>query len=132
MDFESEKRAKRILSDLVFAYRHICGEPERPLSYRVFAEELNQILSLSRRQVSHQTVKNWEDRHHLPHVSQIMFLALNGWGWQRDFAEDVLAGLRPGLCLPATEIGRRALERSMIDTGPQKKRFDSDYVYPEA
>ena len=55
-------------------------------------------------------------------------LALNATDWRRDFGEDMLAALRPKLYRPSSYIGRRALERSLIDTGPNKPTFDPYYT----
>ena len=48
--------------------------------------------------------------------------------WRRDFSKDMLAALRPRLYKPVTEIGRAAMERSLIDTGPQKLRYDNRWI----
>jgi hypothetical protein len=59
-----------------------------------------------------------------------MHLAFNASGWQRIFAEDLLAAMRPDLYKPASNIGVRALVRSLQDTGPLKPRFDPYYLSP--
>jgi hypothetical protein len=48
--------------------------------------------------------------------------------WRRDFAQDILAALRPNLYKPATQVGEQALERSLIDTGPFKPRYDNRWI----
>lgn len=123
------KRTKRAVADVVFAYRHIIGEPNKPLSFRDFAAQLSDVLSAVNHQVSHQTVKNWEDRTHLPRIysiSALLHQAPNDW--RRDFAEDMLAVIRPNLYQPATDIGHRALKRSLTETGPHKLRYDTRYL----
>jgi len=74
-----------------------------------------------------QPLRNWEDRSHLPRPGLLMHLAFHAEGWQRQFAEDLLAALRPDLYRPATYIGKRALVRSLEDTGPLKLRYDPYY-----
>lgn len=120
---------RRAVADIVFAYRQILGRGGHPISLRDFAAMLNEFLARHNAGVSHQTIKNWEDRVHLPRTYYMIYLALDAPNdWRRDFAEDVLSALRPKLYEPATEIGRRALERSLVDTGPQKRRYDNHYI----
>lgn len=123
-------QTKRAVSDILFAYRQIYGSSGQPLSFRQLADTLNQYIDLDSRQVTHQTLKNWEDRLHLPRPGLIMHLAFNASGWQRTFAEDLLAAMRPDLYKPASNIGVRALARSLQDTGPLKPRFDPYYLSP--
>ncbi|MBN2502504.1 MAG: hypothetical protein JXB38_17110 [Anaerolineales bacterium] len=108
---ETTLPAKRAISEIVHAYRMIQGDDKRPLSLRDFSQALSDILEPYGGSVSHQSVKNWEDRTHLPHhffMMQIVFHA--PMDWRRDFAQDVLAALNPKLYQPATDIGRRAIE----------------------
>jgi hypothetical protein len=102
--------AKRAISEIVRTYRTIQGQDGRPLPLRDFACALSEILEPYGGGISHQSVKNWEDRNHLPHhffMVQIAFHAPPDW--RRDFAQDVLAALNPELYKPATAIGHRAI-----------------------
>lgn len=120
---------RRAVADIVYAYRQILGERGYPISLREFATALNKILAELGEGISHQTVKNWEDRAHLPHPHYMIFIALKAPNdWRRDFAQDILSALRPHLYQPATDIGEWALERSLIDTGPLKPRYDNRFL----
>ena len=120
---------RRAVADIVYAYRLILGEDGAPLSLRAFADELNVILGELEESISHQTIKNWEDRVHLPRVYFMIQLSMmSPHDWRRDFALDVLAALRPKLYQPVTEIGRVAMERSVEETGPQKLRYDNRWL----
>ena len=121
--------ARRAVADLVFAYRYLAGDDRAPLSLRTFAEQLNEVLAQYDESISHQTIKNWEDRVHLPRVYFMVQIEMSAPpDWRRDFARDMLAALRPRFYQPATEIGRRAMERSVVDTGPFKRRYDTRWV----
>ncbi len=121
--------ARRAVSDIVFAYRYLAGDEGAPLSLRTFAEQLNEVLAHFDESVSHQSIKNWEDRVHLPRVYILVQIEMNAPAdWRRDFARDMLAALRPKFYTPVTEIGRRAMERSVIETGPFKPRYDNRWV----
>ena len=120
---------RRAVADIVYAYRHILGKNGIPVSLRDFTNELNQILQNFDISISHQTVKNWEDRAHLPRAHYMIYIALQSPNdWRRDFSQDILAALRPNLYKPATQIGEKALERSLIDTGPFKPRYDNRWI----
>ena len=120
---------RRAVADIVYAYRQILGEHGSPISLRDFADTLNEILTSLSEDISHQTVKNWEDRVHLPRTHYMIFIALQSPNdWRQDFAQDILAALRPKLYRPATEIGAWALDRSLTDTGPHKPRYDNRYL----
>lgn len=123
-------QSKRAVSDIVFAYRQVYGTQNQPLSYRELADAINPYISLENRHITYQTLKNWEDRLHLPRPGLVMHLAFNASDWQRAFAEDLLAALRPDLYRPASYIGARALKRSRQDTGPLKPRFDPYFLSP--
>jgi hypothetical protein len=120
---------RRAVADIVYAYRYLAGDERAPLSLRTFAEWLNQVLAQYDESVSHQTIKNWEDRVHLPRVYFMIQIEMSAPpDWRRDFARDMLAALRPKFYRQATEIGRTAMERSVIDTGPFKLRYDNRWV----
>ena len=122
-------QARRAVADIVYAYRYLAGENGKPLSLRAFAESYTEILAPFDESISHQTVKNWEERMHLPRVSFIVLAELaSPPDWRRDFSRDMLSALRPKLYKPATEIGRIAMERSVIDTGPFKPRYDNRWA----
>jgi len=122
-------RTKRAVADIVFAYRHVAGDGNKPLSYRDFAASLREILVPQDKNLSHQTIKNWEDRVHLPRAYYVTTLVLHAPNdWRKDFAEDTLAALHPDDYKPSTDIGRRALQRSLMDTGPIKLRYDTSYI----
>lgn len=120
---------RRAVADIVFAYRQVLGAGGAQISLREFSRALNEVLAVFGDSISHQTIKNWEDRVHLPRTYFMIQLGLESPNdWRRDFAQDVLAALRPNLYQPATEIGRVALERSLVDTGPQKLRYDNRWL----
>jgi len=64
---------------------------------------------------------------HIPRVYTLYKIALVANGWVSDLAYDLLAAVRPEKYEPATFIGKRALERSLIETGPHKPRYDQHY-----
>lgn len=126
---DSTLPTRRAVADIVFAYRQVLGSGGGQLSLREFARALNEVLEVFDDSISHQTIKNWEDRVHLPRTYFMIQLGLEAPNdWRRDFAQDVLSALRSNLYQPATEIGRAARERSLVETGPQKLRFDSRWV----
>ena len=109
--------AKRAISEIVRAYRQLQSQGERLISLRAFAAALSEILKPHGGSISHQSVKNWEDRTHLPHtfyMKQITMQAPNDW--RRDFAQDILGVLHPDLYQTATAIGARAVENAKHDT----------------
>ncbi|MGD8456080.1 MAG: hypothetical protein PVF83_06830 [Anaerolineales bacterium] len=120
---------RRAVADIVYAYRQILGENGHPLSLRDFAVALNQILADLGEGVSYQTIKNWEDRAHLPHLYYMIYISINAPNdWRRDFAVDILSALRPNLYQPVSDIGHWALDRSLTDTGPLKPRYDNRFL----
>lgn len=122
-------QSRRAVADIVYAYRHLAGEIGKPLSLRAFSEAFSEILEPFEESISHQTVKNWEERVHLPRVSFFVLAEMaSPPDWRRDFSKDILAALRPRLYQPATEIGRAAMERSLVDTGPLKLRYDNRWA----
>ncbi len=87
---------------------------QRGLSLRRFAEALQGDAILSAdlgMEISHQTIKNWEDGIHNPQFSFLMMLAMTARDWRMDFAFDCLAALRPQLYEPMTEIGYEAIKK---------------------
>ena len=120
----------RAVSDIVYAYRSLLGDNGASISYRDFCTQLNEILSPVQLGVVHQTVKNWEDRVTLPHQLTVRVLISYGEDWRRDFALDLRAALHPGKFEPATWMGQEALRRSLIETGPNKKRYGDWWVQP--
>lgn len=126
--YDTTLPAKRAVADIVFAYRQIVGQPGRPASLREFSQALSAALEPLGGTVSHQTVKNWEDRANLPKITLLRQLTLYARDWRRDFALDMLAAMQPEDHAPATDIGRRALSRSLEDTGPLKPRYDRRYI----
>jgi hypothetical protein len=120
---------RRAVADIVYAYRQVLGAGGVQLSLREFARAINEVMAVFGDGISHQTVKNWEDRVHLPRTYFMIQLGLEAPNdWRRDFAQDILSALRPNLYQPATEIGRAARERSLVDTGPQKLRYDGRWL----
>lgn len=127
--YKSTLPTRRAVADIIFAYRHVQGVGGKPLSLRDFANALSEILEPFSSRISHQAVKNWEDRAHVPRVVNMMLLLLYApKDWRRDFGQDILSILRSDLYQPATQIGQRAKERSLIDTGPHKSRYDRYFV----
>ncbi|MGI6739862.1 MAG: helix-turn-helix domain-containing protein [Brevefilum sp.] len=87
---------------------------QRGLSLRRFAEALQGDTTLSAdlgMEISHQTIKNWEDGNHKPQFSFLMMLAMTARDWRGDFAFDCLAALRPQFYEPMTKIGSDAIEK---------------------
>lgn len=125
--FDITLETRRSVSDIIFAYRQIHSSKPHPLSLRQLAKEINNALQGNHKAITYQTIKNWEDRMHLPRVYTLYTLALTSTGWISDLAHDLLAAVRPERYQPATFIGQRALERSLIDTGPLKPRYDQHY-----
>lgn len=116
---------KRAVSDIVYAYRQLQGRKGVACSLRDFTKYLNQMLKEEEFDIVHQTVKNWEDRKTLPGMFLLHVLRSTATDWRRDFAQDLLAALRPDKYHPATAIGLLALKRSQIETGPHKRRYGS-------
>lgn len=83
---------------------------QRGLSLRRFAEAVTSDLNLGM-DISHQTIKNWEDGTHQPQFSFLMNLAMTARDWRMGFAFDCLAALRPAVYEPMTSIGCEAIEK---------------------
>jgi hypothetical protein len=123
---------KHAVSEIVQAYRILQGRNGRPATLRSFSDALSDVLQFHGGSISHQSVKNWEDRVHLPHSFYMMQIALHApIDWRRDFAQDILAALHPSLYKPATEIGTRAVERNNTQDSFSKnggrKKFRSTF-----
>jgi hypothetical protein len=118
---------RRAVSDIIFAYRQVHSSTYHNLSFRQLAAHINEEIRGKHNAISYQTLKNWEDRLHIPRVYTLYRIALIANGWVSDLAYDLLSALRPDKYQPATFIGKRALERSLIDTGPLKNRYDQHY-----
>lgn len=126
-NYDQTIHTRRAVSDIIFAYRQVHSSKPHPLSFRQLSEEINKAIKGKHNTISYQTIKNWEDRMHLPRVYTLYKIALIANGWISDLAYDLLAAVRPQRYQPATFIGNRALERSLIDTGPLKPRYDQHY-----
>ena len=96
--------------------QHIVKEyrKQRGLSLRKFADDLIENTNHGI-EISHQSIKNWEDGVTEPEFSFVMMMALTGRGWRMDFAFDVLAAMRPEIYEPMTKIGRDALELATVE-----------------
>jgi hypothetical protein len=104
--------ARLAVAQIVKDYRIMAGNSERRASLRSFATTLNDALRSLGRSVSHQSVKNWEDRRYLPDRFLMMRLAEAAhFDWRSDFAADILAAIHPEHFQAATEIGRRAIRQ---------------------
>ena len=102
--------ARLAVAQIVKEYRIMAGNSERRASLRSFATTLTDALRFLGRSVSHQSVKNWEDRRYLP--DRYLMLRLTEaarYDWRSDFAADILAAIHPDHYEAATEIGRRAI-----------------------
>ena len=108
---------KKAIADIVRNYRKLQGKSRgRDLSLRKFAAALTEVLQAFGGGLSHQTVKNWQDRTHLPSPFYMMLIAFNAPAdWRRDFARDILAALRPDIYRPATKIGEQAIARGNLE-----------------
>jgi transcriptional regulator with XRE-family HTH domain len=86
---------------------HIVQEyrKQQKLSLRKFAEALSQ----DQVEISHQSVKNWEDGVNEPQFSFVLSLALTTHDWRSDFAFDLLAVMKPDVYSPVTSIGEKGL-----------------------
>jgi hypothetical protein len=76
---------KNTVSMIVSRYRN--GK-----SLREFANDLSSQIP---QPISHQTIKNWEDRIFLPEYYPILAVAMNYDDWRRQFALEILAAIRP-------------------------------------
>ncbi|MGH2582171.1 MAG: hypothetical protein ACRDFQ_04675 [Anaerolineales bacterium] len=104
--------ARLAVSRIVREYRIMAGNSERRASLRSFATTLTEALRFLGRSVSHQSVKNWEDRRYLPDRYLMLRLAEAArYDWRSDFAADILAAIHPEHYEAATEIGRRAIRQ---------------------
>jgi hypothetical protein len=81
---------KQSISLIVNRYR---GEK----SLRDFAGDLSSKLP---EPISHQSIKNWEDRETIPPYYLFLAIALHNDDWRRTFALEILAVLKPDLYQP--------------------------------
>lgn len=101
--------AKRAIAQIVNEYRRMLSDHPRPLSLRKFASDLSEVLQPQGGRISHQSVKNWQDRKYLPKPFYMLQIARHAPAdWRRDFALDILAIVLPQSYRPVTEIGVRA------------------------
>lgn len=102
---------RRAIAQIVQQYRLLAGTSAREATLRAFAAALSEALSAYERQISYQSIKNWEDGRYLPDAFTMLRLAVSArYDWRGDFALDVLAALFPESYQPASEIGRRAID----------------------
>lgn len=105
--------AKYAISKIVFQYRMILGDRNHPISLRKLSNELNIILNPIGGNVSHQSIKNWEDKKHLPNVYWMIQLLINAKSsWCKDFSQDILSIIQPEKYKPASMIGKNILIES--------------------
>jgi len=93
--------------------QHITREyrKQKNLSLRAFAE----ALSNGSQDISHQTIKNWEDGATEPDFSFVMTLVMKTRDWRMDFAFDILAAMKPEIYEPMTSIGQDALKMATTE-----------------
>jgi transcriptional regulator with XRE-family HTH domain len=91
---------------------------ERGFSLRKFAEALSKDIP---EDISHQTVKNWEDGVHEPDFSFLVGLALTIRDWRGDFAFDCLAAMKPDIYEPMTSIGKEAIDKYSVSKNEEEK-----------
>ena len=104
---------KYAVSKIVYQYRLILGEKNHPISLRKLADALNNILNPIGGNISHQSIKNWEDRKHLPNNYWMRQLLKNADAcWCKDFAQDILAVLEPERYAPISIIAKDILADS--------------------
>ncbi|KAA3648319.1 MAG: hypothetical protein DWQ07_04820 [Chloroflexi bacterium] len=107
--------SKQAIADIIWAYRKKIGANNGPLPLRELAVALNEQLNSIGGHISHQSLSNWENQVHVPSsltIMQLIQLANQvGLGWQVDFAQDLLAILKPRQFSPATSIGKKALKQ---------------------
>ena len=105
---------KYAVSKIVYQYRLILGEKNHPISLRKLANNLNHILNPIGGNISHQSIKNWEDRRHLPNNYWMRQLLKNAdSSWCKDFAQDILAVLEPERYAPISIIAKDILADSV-------------------
>jgi hypothetical protein len=106
--------ARKAVSEIVRRYRRMLQRRDKPLPLRAFASALSDVVAPFGGGISHQTVKNWEDGLHLPEGFFMMQVAHHApEDWRRDFAQDILAALRPDIYKPATVLAEQAIENSL-------------------
>ncbi|HEY4718811.1 MAG TPA: hypothetical protein VIH14_07335 [Anaerolineales bacterium] len=101
---------RRAVAQIVREYRILTGTSQRESTLRAFAGSLSEALQPLGRQISYQSIKNWEDGRYLPDAFCMLRLAqAASVDWRGDFAGDILAALFPENYQPLTEIGKRAV-----------------------
>lgn len=102
-------RVRDITKRIVYAYREKLGSRGKLLPLIQFAKALSESVAQIHLQVSHQTIKNWEDGVHRPDYFFMMQVASHApeGSWQRAFAMDILSVEWPKLYPPGSEIGER-------------------------
>ena len=91
-------------------YRQMVSRNGEPATLRDFAAWLSDALVPLKRQISHQSIKNWSDQRYLPDRTIMKQIAQGAMHDQRgDFAQDILAAIEPDLYQPASRIGKEIL-----------------------
>lgn len=125
---QSTLLAKQAISKIVRMYRILQRRSNYPLSYREFAASLSNALEPVGGNIAHQTVKNWQDKRHIPKIITLKLLEIHSKiVWQKDFARDILAVLDPENYQPATLIGEQAVTGMVPDwmLSSERKVMDS-------
>lgn len=73
-------------------YRATLGNKGHPISFKMFAMQINEYSTPQGSQISHQAVKNWVDGVHSPDYFFIARLVHNApeGSWQHSFAREIL------------------------------------------
>ena len=107
--------SKQAIANIIWAYRKKIDTNNGPLPLRELAVALNEHLKPIGGHISHQSLSNWENQVHVPSSLTIMQLIQlaneTSAGWPADFAQDLLAILKPHQFSPATRIGKKALRQ---------------------
>jgi len=123
--FKTTLPAKTAVAQIVDQYRQQHGPSMQPATLRQFARSLSEVLQLSGRRISHQSIKNWGDRRYLPDVFIMLQIANEAnHDWRRDFALDILAAVLPESYEPVTEIGREAIKAQAKNQSAKITQFN--------